>query len=182
MVTLADRLVQCGAVRFGEFPLTSGAQSPYYVDVKAASTDPTTLRAIADETARFAEEAGPFDAVAGMELGAVPLATAVSLQTGLPLLLVRKGERAHGTGRRIEGADPEGLRVLVVEDVTSTGGSTREAVDALRAAGATVAHACVVVDRQSGAAAALAEAGVALRPLVTVDELLATPEAREAWP
>ncbi len=180
MGAIADALLRCGAVRFGEFTLTSGQKSRYYVDVKAASTDPATLRQVAKAMAEVARRHGPFDAVAGMELGAVPLATAASLETGLPLLIVRKGERTHGTGKRIEGRDPKGLRVFVVEDVTTSGGSTVEAVKVLRQAGATVAHACVVVDRESGAPAALSALGVTLHSLVSVSDLLRTPEAKAA--
>jgi orotate phosphoribosyltransferase len=180
MPSIAEHLLACGAVKFGDFTLTSGAKSPYYVDVKAAMTDPATLRAIGKGMADIARNNGPFDAVAGMELGAVPLATAVSLETGLPLLIVRKGERKHGTGKRIEGRDPKGLRVFVVEDVTTSGGSTLEAVQVLRAAGATVTTASVVVDRESGGVAALAGAQVKLHPLATVSQLLATPEAKKA--
>ncbi len=172
MPSLAEALTACGAVKFGEFTLTSGAKSPYYVDVKLAMTDPATLRVIADAFSEVAAKRGPFDAVAGMELGAVPLATAVSLATGLPMLIIRKGGRQHGTGKRIEGRDPEGKRVLVVEDVTTSGGSTVEAVKVLRDAGATVEHAAVVVDRQSGGKDALAEIEVGLDALVTAAELL----------
>jgi orotate phosphoribosyltransferase len=177
---VAQAILDCGAVRFGDFTLTSGAKSPYYVDVKAASTDPSTLRVVAQAMAEVARETGPWNAVAGMELGAVPLATAVSLAADLPMLVIRKGERKHGTGKRIEGRDPKGMRVFVVEDVTTSGGSTVEAVRVLREAGAIVTHACVVVDRESGAAESLAKEGVALRPLVRVSELLATPQAKAA--
>ncbi len=180
MGSIAQHLLDCGAVRFGDFTLTSGAKSRYYVDVKAAMTDPPTLRAIGKGMADVVRRHGPFDAVGGMELGAVPLATAVSLETGLPLLIIRKGERKHGTGKRIEGRDPKGLRVFVVEDVTTSGGSTVEAVKVLREAGATVAHACVVVDRESGGPKALADVQVQLHPLATVGQLLGTPEARRA--
>lgn len=172
-MTVPEHLLRCGAVRFGRFTLTSGKTSDYYVDVKAATTDPTVLRPVADEMAALARRYGPFDAVAGMELGAVPIATAVSLATDLPLLVVRKGERSHGTGRRIEGRDPSGMRVFVVEDVTTTGGSTVQAIEALRAAGATVTHASVVVDRESGASETLHALGVDLMPLATASQLLA---------
>lgn len=178
MNPIARALLDCGAVRFGDFTLTSGARSRYYVDVKAAMTDPATLRTIAKGMAEAARATGPWDAVAGMELGAVPLATAVSLEAGLPLLIVRKGERRHGTGKRIEGSDPAGKRVFLVEDVTTSGGSTVEAAKVLREAGATVEHACVVVDREAGAPAALAALGIQLHPLATVSELLQTPEAK----
>jgi orotate phosphoribosyltransferase len=177
---VAKALLACGAVRFGEFTLTSGAKSRYYVDVKAALTDPTTLRLIGRSMSHQAKSLGPFDAVAGMELGAVPLATAVSLESGLPLLIVRKGERTHGTGKRIEGRDPSGLRVFVVEDVTTSGGSTVECIKVLRAAGAKVEHASVVVDREAGAAKAMAVAKAKLHPLVQVSELLNSPEAKSA--
>lgn len=179
-VPIAEHLLACGALRFGDFTLTSGAKSRYYVDVKAAATDPTTLRAIAKAMAGVAHRNGPFDAVAGMELGAVPLATAVSLEANLPLLIVRKGERKHGTGKRIEGRDPKGWRVFVVEDVTTSGGSTVEAVKVLREAGAQVEHACVVVDREAGGEAALRAVDVKLHPLAKVSELLATPQAKAA--
>lgn len=180
MPSIADRLLSCGAVRFGDFTLTSGAKSRFYIDVKAAMTDPATLRAIAQDMAALAKRLGSFGAVAGMELGAVPLATAVSLETDLPLLIVRKGERKHGTGKRIEGREVSGLHVFVVEDVTTSGNSTKEAIEALRAAGANVMHACVVVDREAGAGAALGAMGVKLHPLATVSQLLDTPEARRA--
>ena len=180
MHPVAQALLECGAVRFGDFTLTSGAKSSYYVDVKAAMTDPATLRRIGQAMAELARRHGPFDAVAGMELGAVPLATAVSLESGLPLLIVRKGERSHGTGKRIEGRDPKGLRVFVVEDVTTSGGSTVEAVKVLRAAGAQVGHASVVVDRESGGPAALQAVQVTLHPLVSVSELLKSPQAQAA--
>lgn len=180
MNQVAQALLACGAVRFGDFTLTSGAKSRYYVDVKVALTDPSTLRLIGKAMAHIAAQQGPFDAVAGMELGAVPLATAVSLETGLPLLIVRKGERKHGTGKRIEGRDVQGLKVFVVEDVTTSGGSTVECVKVLRDAGARIAHAAVVVDRESGAAKALAAEQVKLHPVVQVSELLASPEAKAA--
>jgi orotate phosphoribosyltransferase len=182
MPSIAESLLACGAVKFGDFTLTSGAKSPYYVDVKAASTDPATLKLIAHKMAQLAARNGPFDAVAGMELGAVPLATAVSLEANLPLLIIRKGERKHGTGKRIEGRATRGLNVFVVEDVTTSGKSTLEAVEVLRAAGAKVEYACVVVDRESGAVKALADAQVHLDALANVSTLLDTPEARRSLP
>lgn len=177
MGSIAKALLDCGAVKFGDFTLTSGAKSTYYIDVKAASTDPTTLRVIAHGMAQLAAKHGPFDAVAGMELGAVPLATAVSLESNLPLLIIRKAERKHGTGKRIEGGRVRGTRVLVVEDVTTSGGSTVEAVKVLREAGATVDFACVVVDREAGAVAALKAVDVTLHPLATVSQLVKPKEA-----
>jgi orotate phosphoribosyltransferase len=172
VASIAQALLDCGAVKFGDFTLTSGAKSKFYIDVKAASTDPATLRVVAHAISQLAAKHGPFDAVAGMELGAVPIATAVSLEADLPLLIIRKGERKHGTGKRIEGRQVRGQRVLVVEDVTTSGGSTVEAVKVLREAGAKVDFACVVVDRESGGVEALKAIDVALHPLTTVSQLV----------
>lgn len=167
---IVDRLVAQRAVLFGEFTLTSGAKSPYYVDIKKATTDPETLRLVADA---IAKEAGRFDLVGGMALGAVPLAVAVALASGKPFVMVRKETRSHGTGKRIEGPDVAGQKVLVVEDVATSGGSAVEAVQVLKEAGAKIDEAWVVVDRESGAAERLQEQGVALRGLVTASDLLA---------
>ena len=167
---LVERLVEQKAVLFGRFKLTSGAESPYYVDIKRATTHPDTLRLIAD---LIAPHAKGFDLVGGMALGAVPLAVAVSLSARIPFVMVRKEAREHGTGKQIEGPDVKGKRVLVVEDVATSGTSTLLAVKALRAAGATVTEAWVVVDRESGAGPALAQDGVRLHALVTASHLLA---------
>jgi len=167
---LARRLVETGAVRFGKFKLTSGKESDYYVDIKQAYTDPAILRLMAKELAARMGEGG--DCVAGMELGAIPLVVALSLETGLPFLMVRKGERAHGTGKLIEGRVPVGGKVVIVEDVATTGGSLVKTVERLRAAGATVEKALVVVDRQEGGEEAAKKASIVLIPVLTRDELI----------
>lgn len=167
--SLKQLLLECGAVLKGEFTLTSGEKSSYYVDIKKAATKPAVLKEIA---ARFAPLARDADLVAGMELGAVPLATAVSLASGKPFLIIRKGERKHGTGKRIEGDFRAGERVLLVEDVATTGGSMVEAVKVLRDAGLVMARAACVVDRGQGGAAKLAAEGVTLEALVSAKELL----------
>lgn len=174
---LIDLLVGCEAVLFGAFTLTSGAKSAYYVDIKKATTEPEILRLVAEEIGRRAE--GP-DLVAGMALGAVPLAVAVALETDTPFVMIRKETRAHGTGKRIEGPDVDGKHVLVVEDVATSGGSTVQAVEALREAGATVTDAYVVVDRESGAEAALAAVDVRLHSLVRAADLLGRVPDKEA--
>lgn len=156
-------------MRIGEFTLTSGQTSSYYVDIKRASTEPGILREIARQVAPYTDGA---DRVAGMVLGAVPLAVAVSLEAGLPSLLIRKGKRDHGTGQRIEGAYEPGDRVLLVEDVTSTGGSSLDAVEVLRAADLVVDTCVSVVDRDMGATKLLADEGVTLVSLVSAAEIL----------
>ena len=165
---LGRLLTGCGAVRFGEFTLASGATSDVYVDIKKAWTDPTRLAQIAEA---LAARVGTVDRLAGMELGAVPLLVATALQTGHAYAVVRKAAKGHGTNQRIEGEIPGGARVLVIEDVTTSGGSVVETIELLRAAGARVDRVLCVVDREAGAAERLRAIGVALEPLLTLKEL-----------
>jgi len=165
---LKDMLEDCGAIKYGEFTLTSGKKSNYYVDIKLASTQPKILREIASQMADHVEG----DRIAGMELGAVPIASAVSLETDLPFLMVRKKKKDHGTAGRIEGRFEKGDKVTVVEDVTTTGGSSVEAVEVLRDVGAQVEKVLVVVDRKEGAEKRLKDIDVELVPLITADELV----------
>ena len=161
-------LLEAGAVRFGDFTLTSGEKSDVYVDVKRAWTDPKRLDLLARA---LAERVGSVDRLAGMELGAVPLVVATALRTGHPYIVLRKALREHGTRQPFEGNISPGLKVLLIEDVTTTGGSTLRSVEIVRAAGGVVDRALVVVDREAGAAARLAAAGVRVEPLVTMSEL-----------
>ncbi len=161
-------LEECGAVRYGDFTLTSGKKSKYYVDIKMASTRPEILKVIAEEMANYVDE----DKIAGMELGAVPLATALALETDKPFLMIRKKTKSHGTSSRIEGDIKEGDTVVVVEDVVTTGGSSVETVQVLRKAGALVDKVIVVVDREEGAEKNLAAEDVELISLVDASDLL----------
>ena len=165
---LKEKLEECGAVKYGEFTLTSGKKSKYYVDIKKASTNPGILKEIVEQ---MAEEVDGTK-IAGMELGAVPLAAALSLETDIPFLMIRKKKKGHGTGGRIEGDLEEGEKVVVVEDVTTTGGSSIETIEVLRDAGAKVDEVLVVVDREEGASEALKDIDVELIPLVTASQLL----------
>ena len=161
-------LTECGAIKFGKFILTSGKESSYYIDIKAASTRPRILRRIAEEMARHVDGTR----IAGMELGAVPIAAAVALQTDLPFCILRKKPREHGTGSQIEGEVKPGETVTVVEDVATTGGSIVQSVKLLRAAGGVVKRAIVVVDREEGAAEALKAENVELVALVKRSRLM----------
>ncbi len=167
---LAQVLLAIKAVEFGEFVLSSGRKSDVYVNIKRAITRPAVLALCASAIAPHAAGA---DRIAGVELGAVPLAVAVSLETGLPFVMVRKKPKGHGTGKMFEGDLNDGDRVLLVEDVTTTAGSSVRGVEALRDAGAHVDSVVVVVDRGEGGTEALEEAGVTLIPLLTLKELRA---------
>jgi orotate phosphoribosyltransferase len=168
---LATLLLESGAVRFGDFTLASGQRSDVYVDIKRAWTRPDRLRALA---AALAARVGSPDRLAGMELGAVPLVVAVALDTGLPYVVIRKAAKGHGTQQRFEGDVTAGNHVLVIEDVTTTGGSVIETIEVLRSAGARVDRVLTVVDRDSGAREKLAGVGVMLESLVTLRELRGT--------
>jgi orotate phosphoribosyltransferase len=167
--TLKEQLLTSEAVMFGEFTLTSGRKSNFYVNIKKASTDPGILKNIAE---CMREHLGDEQVIAGMELGAVPLAVAVALESGLPYVIIRKEKRKHGTGSQIEGKMEEGSKVMLVEDVATTGGSLVKAVDAVREAGGVVERAIVVVDREEGGAEKAQEMNIELIPLVKISDLL----------
>jgi orotate phosphoribosyltransferase len=163
----------------GDFVLRSGARSSYYLDKYRFSTRPDLLRALGEAIAAAVAEHEP-DAVrlAAPELGAVPLAAAASLASGLPFVIVRNAVKDHGTGNRIEGVFEPGEHVCLVEDIVTAGGAALEAVEALRDAGLSVSTVVCVVDREEGGADALARAAVRLRPLMlasTVRRASSTP-------
>ncbi|KQM12145.1 orotate phosphoribosyltransferase [Methanomassiliicoccales archaeon RumEn M1] len=170
---IKNALIDCGALAYGDFTLASGKKSPYYIDIKKASTDPYVLEAVADEMARLVHMEGmKFDRIAGVVLGSIPLAVALSLRTKVPYIMVRKEKKDHGTGKLIEGTMLEGERVLMVEDVITSAGSVAEAISTVRAAGGEVSMTLCVVNRQEGGEQRLADLGVGLRSLVTAEELL----------
>jgi orotate phosphoribosyltransferase len=112
------------------------------------------------------------DRIAGMELGAVPIAVALSLKMQLPYVIIRKGERSHGTSKQIEGDFKTGENFLVVEDVTTTGQSSMKSVDILKNAGGKIELVMTVVDREEGAEALLSDAGIRFIALVRAKELM----------
>ncbi|AGI47240.1 orotate phosphoribosyltransferase [Thermoplasmatales archaeon BRNA1] len=173
MADVKKALEECGALQFGDFTLASGAKSSYYIDIKKASTKPAVLALIAKEMAAEMRELGlnP-DRVAGVVLGSIPLATALSLETGIPLLMVRKERKDHGTGRLVEGDLNKGDDVLVVEDVITTAGSSMKAIAALREEGAKVEKVFSVIDREGGGRENLDSIGVKLNALVKGSDLL----------
>ena len=156
----------------GDFLLRSGRRSRYYLDKYRFETQPDVLRALGERlAARVAALQPPPDRLAGPELGAVALAAAASLASGLPFVIVRKGAKEYGTERQIEGVWREGESVCLVEDVVTTGGASLAAVAALRAAALQCRHALCVVDREEGGRAALAAEGVELGALFRAEEL-----------
>ena len=158
------------AVLRGTFVLRSGATSSYYIDKYLFTTRPDLLRRIAGELVGLLP--GGAQRLAGPVLGAVPLVTALSLATGLPMLIVRvEAPKEYGTARQIEGTLEPGERIVLVEDVVTTGGAALGALATLRAAGAEVLGALAVVDREQGGADAFADAGVPFQALFTKTQL-----------
>jgi len=154
----------------GSFRLRSGAQSSYYIDKYLFTTRPDLLRRIAAELA--VRLPGAVQRVAGPVLGAIPLVTALSLATELPMLIVRVEQaKEYGTSKQIEGVFLAGEKVVVIEDVVTTGGAALGTVETLRQAGLEVLAALGVVDREQGGAAAFAGAGVPYQALFTKTEL-----------
>jgi len=161
----------------GDFVLRSGRRSRYYLDKYRFETRPDILAALGERIAQAVEEFEPAAVrLAGPELGAVALAAAASLASGLPFLIVRKAAKEYGTSNRVEGAYEEGELVCLVEDVVTSGGALLETVEVLRDAGLTVQTAVCAVDREEGGADALAAHGVRLFAIFRAQEVLAGPK------
>jgi orotate phosphoribosyltransferase len=163
-----ERFIKSGMIKFGDFTLTSGKKSGYYIDIKEACTNPETLSEICTELAGKTI----YDTVAGMELGAVPLIVGISLKTNKSYIIVRKGERDHGTKNRLIGNIIPGSKIDLIEDVVTTGNSILKTAIILRENGAIVDHAVCVVDRESGGSELLSDNGIKLESIARVSELL----------
>jgi orotate phosphoribosyltransferase len=176
------RLLAEKSFRLGEFTLSSGARSDYYIDCRATTLDAEgarlTGRAVLDE---IVARGWKPDAIGGLTLGADPIVISVavlSAETQSPIhgFLVRKQEKQHGTGQRIEGFQKKGARVVIVDDVCTTGGSTVQAIEAARAAGMEVAGAICLVDREEQNGRANVAKAAAPAPFVA---LFTTSDIRE---
>jgi len=162
--------LRAAALLEGDFTLRSGRKSRYYLDKYLFETEPRLLRELARRFAGFVSK--DVDRIAGAELGGIPLAAATALETGKPFVIVRNSRKAdYGTGKLVEGTLWPGERVLLVEDVATTGGQAVEAVHTLRDAGAVISDVVVVIDRQEGAAEAFSAAGLRFHSLFTVADL-----------
>ncbi|HWI06833.1 MAG TPA: orotate phosphoribosyltransferase [Solirubrobacteraceae bacterium] len=153
----------------GGFRLRSGRTSDEYFDKYLFEGDPPLLREICEAMTALLPDR--VDAVAGLVLGGVPLATLISQITGLPTLFVREQAKTYGTCRLAEGGDVAGRRVAVVEDVVSSGGAVMKASTELRRCGADVVAVLCVIDRESGGSATLAAHGLQLQSLFTMTDL-----------
>lgn len=176
LADLADRINTIARLT-GTFTLRSGQVATEYFDKYRFEAQPALLAAIAEALAPMIP-AGT-EVLAGLEMGGIPIATALSLHTGIPAAFVRKEAKKYGTARLAEGADIDGKRVTVVEDVITTGGQVVISTDDLRGLGAQVQHVLCVIDRSSDQGAALTAAGLQMHALLTRAQLDAA-EARRA--
>jgi orotate phosphoribosyltransferase len=167
-VTLAARVYAASHLT-GTFVLRSGRKADHYFDKYRFESDPALL---GDIIAALVPLVPPeVDGLAGLELGGVPLATMLSSVTGLPAYFVRKEPKRYGTEKVCEGGDVEGRRLLIIEDVVTTGGQMVLSVQDLRAVGAIVEHALCVIDREGGGAGVVGAEGIELRALFTMRDL-----------
>jgi len=165
---LIERIRQTALLE-GHFTLRSGRTSRYYLDKYLFETQPDILAAVAERFARHADDR--IDRLAGAELGGIPLVTATSLLTAKPTILIRNARKDYGTAKQIEGVLNRGDRVMIVEDVATSGGQVLEAAAVLSEAGAQVVRIVAVIDRQEGAAANIEKAGYEFRALLTREDL-----------
>jgi len=167
-LTLAQKVFQAAHLT-GTFKLRSGATSSEYFDKYRFEGDPALLREIA--TALAQRLPGNFVALAGLEMGGIPIATMLSQVTGKPALFIRKRAKDYGTCRFAEGGEVKGRQLLLVEDVVTSGGQIIESARALRGEGAIITDVGCVIDREAGGVAALAKEGLALTSLFTLTAL-----------
>lgn len=165
---IAGRIAEVAMLR-GTFTLRSGRTSHYYLDKYLFSTQPVVLR----ELGRlFAERAvGGIQKLAGAELGGIPLVTAASLASGLPCVFIRNQKKEYGTAKQLEGKLEAGERVMLVEDVCTSGGQVLEAAKVIESQGAAVAKIVATIDRQEGAREAIEQAGYVFESLFTKSDL-----------
>lgn len=153
----------------GNFTLRSGQQANTYFDKYLFEANPALLKQIARHLIDLLPES--FDKLAGLEMGGIPIATALSLESGVPTLFVRKSAKDYGTRKLAEGGEVAGQTLVIVEDVVTSGGAVIDAVNALRAAGATISCVLCVIDREAGGRENLENLGLSFRSLYTKSTL-----------
>lgn len=165
---LISRIRDAALLR-GSFTLRSGRKSSYYLDKYLFETQPDILAALGHRLAGYADVS--VDRVAGAELGGIPLVTATSMASGKPAVLIRNSKKGYGTAKQLEGKLEPGDRVLVVEDVVTTGGQIIEAAKVIREAGAVVVGVVAVIDRLEGGRQNIEDAGFVFHGLLTKADL-----------
>ena len=170
---LSKILHKIGAIKFGAFKLTSGRMSPYYIDLRIVPSFPDAFQRVCDiyvDMVKSQLGAQSFDRIAGIPTAGIPFASLISYKIKKPFLYIRPKAKLHGRERRIEGMIMPGNRVLLVDDLITTGLSLRKAANAIRAEGGVVSDALVLLDREEGGKERLKKDGINLHYLLTARE------------
>lgn len=166
-------LYDIGAVKFGNFTLKSGIESPYYVSLRLLVSHPACLQRVADLMWEKVKDCD-FDIVCGVPYTALPMATAISLKHNIPMVMRRREMKDYGIRKAIEGDYQAGQRCLVIEDLVTSGSSVLETIEPLQHADLPVRDVVVLLDRQQGAEAVLRDRGYTLHAVVKVENMLDT--------
>ncbi|MHC1586834.1 MAG: orotate phosphoribosyltransferase [Candidatus Hecatellaceae archaeon] len=171
---LAQTLAEIQAIKFGSFKLTSGKLSPYYIDLRLVPSHPQAFRLCVEAYQRLVRQIGleAFDLMVGVPTAGVVFASVLAYQTGKPLAYVRKEAKDWGLRKAVEGRLEGGERILLVDDLVTTGKSILETAEVLREAGGKPTHAVVLIDREEGGAGRVEAAGISLHAYVKVTGLL----------
>lgn len=176
-VELCKILNKIGALQFGAFKLTSGKISPYYIDLRIVPSFPDAFQKICNSYVDFIRsEVGEknFDRIVGIPVAGIPFAALIAYSLKKPFLYIRKGVRLHGRQRRIEGILAPGDRVLLVDDLVTTGLSLGKAAKTIKAEGGVVTEAALLIDRQEGGREKLQKDGIRLHSLLSISEMTKT--------
>jgi orotate phosphoribosyltransferase len=176
-VEIAKILHKIDALKFGVFKLTSGKSSPYYIDLRVVPSFPDAFRQICNFyekhiTSQIGTE--NFDRIAGVPLAGIPFASQIAYNLRKPFLYVRKGIRRHGRQRRVEGILVSGDRVLLVDDLITTGLNLKKAAEAIKAEGGVVKEAVALLDREEGGKEELEQSGIKVHTLLRISEVANT--------
>jgi len=173
-IEICKILNKIGALQFGTFKLTSGRISPYYIDLRIVPSFPDAFQKICEFYVDFIKkeiESKNFERITGIPVAGIPFASIIAYHLKKPFIYIRKGVRLHGRQRRIEGIIAPGNRVLLVDDLITTGISLRNAAKAIRAEGGVVTDAVVLLDREEGGKEKLEKSGIKLHAMLNVGEI-----------
>jgi len=168
---VAKALADASVVKFGEFTLASGLKSPIYVNLRILPSYPESMKIVSEELSKLVKKLRP-DIVAGAETAGIPLSTAISLNTGIPMIYVRKKPKTYGTMDLVEGILEKGKKVVLIDDMATNAYSKLIFVEGIKHAGGIIEDVVIVLDREQGGVEALGKENIKLHSLITLKEIL----------